>query len=95
MQDDNVHCYAVDGTSDDLDVPIKAVFADPEYVAKHNLCSINSINWARILVQISHFIYCYLQMAETVGDSVTIICPTGACGNIACKLIDKTVHYHH
>ena len=26
---------------------IKAVFADPEYVAKHNLCSINSINWAR------------------------------------------------
>ena len=26
---------------------IKAVFADPDYVAKHNLCSINSINWAR------------------------------------------------
>ena len=83
--EDNVHCYAVDGTSDDLDVPIKAVFADPEYVAEHNLCSINSINWARILVQIGHFIYCYLQMVDKVGDSVNIICPTGACGNIACK----------
>ena len=82
--DSNVHCYAVDGTSDDLDVPIKAVFSDPEYVAKHNLCSINSINWARILVQISHFIYCYLQLADTVGDTVTIVCPTGACGNITC-----------
>lgn len=81
--DSNVHCYAVDGTSDDLDVPIKAVFCDPDYVAKHNLCSINSINWARILVQISHFIYCYLQLADNIGDIVTIVCPTGACGNIA------------
>ena len=53
LQDDNVHCYAVDGTSDDLDVPIKAVFSEPEYVAEHSLCSINSINWARILVQVS------------------------------------------
>jgi len=81
--DSNVHCYAVDGTSDDLDVPIKAVFSDSDYVSQHNLCSINSINWARILVQISHFVYCYLQMADKVGDQVTIICPTGACGNIA------------
>lgn len=75
----------MDGTSDDLDVPIKSVFADPDYVSTHHLCSINSINWARILVQISHFIYCYLQMADTAGEDVTIICPTGAAGNIACE----------
>jgi threonine synthase len=81
--DENVHNFAVEGTSDDLDVPIKAVFADIEYVKTHSLCSINSINWARILVQISHYFYCYFQMAETVGDTVEIIVPTGACGNIA------------
>ena len=81
--EDNVHCFAVDGNSDELDVPIKAVFADPQYVKDNSLCSINSINWARILVQISHFIYCYLQLAETVGSLVSIVCPTGACGNIA------------
>lgn len=46
-------CFSVDGTSDDLDVPIKKVFADTDYVSKHNLCSINSINWARIMVQVS------------------------------------------
>ena len=39
--EDNVHNFGVDGTSDDLDVPIKAVFADTGYVDKHNLCSIN------------------------------------------------------
>jgi len=80
---DNVHNFAVEGTSDDLDVPIKAVFADPDYVSKNNLCSINSINWARILVQISHYVYCYLQMATEIGDKVELIVPTGACGNIA------------
>ena len=51
--DDNVHCFAVDGNSDELDVPIKAVFACPQYVKENRLCSINSINWARILVQVS------------------------------------------
>ena len=44
--------FSVDGTSDDLDVPIKKVFGDVNYVLEHNLCSINSINWARILVQV-------------------------------------------
>jgi len=81
--DDNVHNFGVDGSSDDLDVPIKAVFADPEYVAKHNLCSINSINWARILVQISHYFYCYFQLTNRIGETVEIVVPTGACGNIA------------
>jgi len=81
--DDNVHCFGVDGSSDDLDVPIKAVFADLEYTKNHHLCSINSINWARILVQISHYFWCYFQMAENVGDQVEIVIPTGACGNIA------------
>jgi len=85
--DDNVHCFGVDGSSDDLDVPIKAVFADHEYTANNNLCSINSINWARILVQISHYFYCYFQMAENVGDMVEIVIPTGACGNIASGMV--------
>merc|ERR1711915_411990 len=53
------------------------------YTANNNLCSINSINWARILVQISHYFYCYFQLAQNVGDPVEIVIPTGACGNIA------------
>ena len=49
------HCILyilVDGSSDDLDEPIKELFQDREFVKEHNLCSINSINWARILVQV-------------------------------------------
>ena len=49
--------FIVDGTSDDLDIPIKEVFLDAAYVKKHNLCSINSINWARIMVQVGTCYY--------------------------------------
>ena len=48
---DNVHNFAVEGTSDELDIPIKKIFADWEYKNRHNLCSINSLNWARVLIQ--------------------------------------------
>ena len=49
---DNVHNFAVEGTSDELDIPIKKIFGDWEYKNKHNLCSINSLNWARVLIQV-------------------------------------------
>ena len=48
---DNVHNFAVEGTSDELDIPIKKIFGDWEYKNRHNLCSINSLNWARVLIQ--------------------------------------------
>ena len=53
---------SVDGTSDDLDIPIREVFKDTEFVSKHNICSINSINWARILVQIAHHFFAYFKV---------------------------------
>ncbi len=87
---DNVHNFAVEGTSDDLDVPIKALFGDWKYKEEHNLCSINSLNWARVLVQIAHFVYCYYRVCESVGKEVEFVIPTGACGNITgllCTLI--------
>jgi threonine synthase len=54
--------FIVDGTSDDLDIPIKEVFLDSEYVKNHNLCSINSINWARIMVQVGRYYLFWYQI---------------------------------
>ena len=48
----NIIFTLVDGSSDDLDEPIKEIFLDRKFVDEHHLCSINSINWARILVQV-------------------------------------------
>ncbi len=43
----NVHVIGVDGTSDDLDVPIRNVFEDTAFCATHGVMSANSINVAR------------------------------------------------
>ena len=79
------HFSSVEGTSDDLDVPIKRIFHDsPSYARDHNLCSVNSINWARVLVQAAHHIYAYFRALEgkELGQEVEVLIPTGACGNV-------------
>ncbi|KAI0213760.1 Threonine synthase-like 2 [Lamellibrachia satsuma] len=81
VTDDNVHVYRVDGTSDDLDEPIKRCFLDAEFSEQYHLMSLNSINWARIMVQIVHFFYAYLQMCPACDGEVEVVIPTGGCGN--------------
>ena len=44
--------FLVEGSSDDLDVPIKKVLSDAAYSAKRRLLSLNSINWGRIMMQV-------------------------------------------
>ncbi|KAM4810302.1 threonine synthase-like 2 [Rhinophrynus dorsalis] len=89
--EDNVHVFAVDGTSDELDSPIKKLFADNDFVKKHNLMSTNSVNWARVMVQIAHFFYAYFQCAPStegqVLPPVEIVVPTGGAGNITAGCI--------
>ena len=47
----NVHLMGVEGSSDDLDVPLERVFGDLPFKAKHRLGSVNSVNVVRLLVQ--------------------------------------------
>ena len=83
IRDQNVHVVRTEGTSDDLDVPIKNCFSDHVYAESNHLCSINSINWARIMAQIVHFFYAYFQTCEEIGETVTFVIPTGALGHCA------------
>ncbi|KAK3599421.1 hypothetical protein CHS0354_036440 [Potamilus streckersoni] len=80
--EDNVHVFRVDGTSDDLDRPVKNVLSDVEFKRQHRLSCINSINWARIMIQTVHYFYAYLQICPSCDNEVQIIVPTGACGNV-------------
>lgn len=86
--DDNVHVFNVEGTADDIDIFIKPCFLDTEFAGEHNLCSINSINWARIMIQMVHYFHAYLQLCdEDCSDEVQIIIPTGACGNVTSGIV--------
>jgi len=41
---------------------VAGVFADEGFVAKYGVCTINSPNWARIMMQTVHFFYTYLYL---------------------------------
>lgn len=61
---------AVEGTSDDLDKPIAALFRDGNFKQRHRLGSLNSVNVARVLMQAVHYFYAYFRTvdeAQTVG----------------------------
>uniref|UniRef100_A0ACB8FTS7 Threonine synthase-like 2 n=1 Tax=Sphaerodactylus townsendi TaxID=933632 RepID=A0ACB8FTS7_9SAUR len=84
--EENVHVFLADGNSDEIDEPIKELFADEDFARRHNLMSLNSINWSRILVQMAHYFFAYFQCAPPVDAAplpvVEIIVPTGGGGNL-------------
>lgn len=64
---------------------MKALFADPEINATHRLAAVNSINWARILAQITYYFHSYFSIARQLGTSdpsVRFVVPTGNFGDI-------------
>lgn len=88
--DRNVHNVAVRGTFDDCQDTVKSLFSDPEFNKLHNLGAVNSINWARILAQITYYYYSYFTLARklsltspdpSVLDPIYVV-PTGNFGDI-------------
>ncbi|MGB0844366.1 MAG: threonine synthase [Alphaproteobacteria bacterium] len=78
---DNVHNIALDGTFDDCQDMVKAMFADTQFRNDVNLSAVNSINWGRIMAQIVY----YVTAAVRIGAperSLDVIVPTGNFGNI-------------
>lgn len=63
---------------------VKALFADPETNEKFRLAAVNSINWARILAQITYYFHAYFQLLRTSQSKpeVRFVVPTGNFGDI-------------
>jgi threonine synthase len=73
----NVHNVAVEGTFDDCQDLVKAMFADVAFRDRVRLSAMNSINWARVMAQIVY----YVTTAARLGRcSFTV--PSGNFGNI-------------
>ncbi|KAH3918483.1 threonine synthase [Parastagonospora nodorum] len=91
--DANVHNLAVDGTFDDCQDFVKALFADPEINKTHRLAAVNSINWARILAQITYFFYSYFNLIKSPSflpaSTVRFVVPTGNFGDILAGFFAK------
>jgi threonine synthase len=92
--DDNVHCISVKGDFDDCQAIVKAAFADADFKDEVKLGAINSINWARVLAQITYYYYSYLRVTDSVGDkskcpSINFAVPTGNFGDILAGFMAK------
>jgi threonine synthase len=64
---------------------VKALFADPEINRTHKLAAVNSINWARILAQITYYFHSYFSLARqttNTAPTVRFVVPTGNFGDI-------------
>ncbi|KKY19927.1 putative threonine synthase [Phaeomoniella chlamydospora] len=91
--DPNVHNLAVEGTFDDCQDTVKALFADPEMNKTHHLAAVNSINWARILAQITYYFYAYFSLlrqdAQIGPNPVKFVVPSGNFGDILAGFFAK------
>lgn len=74
----NAHAVAVEGTFDDCQDLVKAMFNDEAFRARNNLSAVNSINWSRVMAQTVY----YVTAAEALASSPTFSVPTGNFGNV-------------
>lgn len=77
----NVHAVAVKGTFDDCQALVKAMFNDHAFRDRVQLSGVNSINWARIVAQVTY----YFAAASRLGapdKAVSFSVPTGNFGDI-------------
>ena len=81
VQDANVSNIAIQGTFDDCQDLVKAMFADVPFRAELNLSAVNSINWARIAAQIPYYAAAALALGAPDRE-VAFAVPTGNFGNI-------------
>ncbi len=77
----NVHAMAVEGTFDDCQDIVKALFADGAFHREARLAAVNSINWARVMAQTVY----YVTAAVVLGAperAVAFSVPSGNFGNV-------------
>ena len=80
-RDANVHAVAVEGTFDDCQALVKAMFNHHAFRDRVRLSGVNSINWARIVAQAVY----YFTAAVALGSprqKIAFTVPTGNFGDV-------------
>ena len=81
VSDSNVHAVAIEGTFDDCQALVKAMFNHHAFRDRVRLSGVNSINWARIMAQAVY----YFTAAVALGAprrKIAFTVPTGNFGDV-------------
>ena len=81
MGADNVHNIAIEGTFDDCQALLKAMFNDAAFRERMNLAAVNSINWGRIMAQVVYYITAGLALGAP-WRRISFAVPTGNFGDV-------------
>ncbi len=89
----NVHAIAVRGTFDDCQALVKGMFNDHAFRDRVELSGVNSINWARIVAQVTYYFYAASRLPALKGSGVkgplSFAVPTGNFGDIFAGYVAK------
>ena len=86
----NIANIAVEGTFDDCQDLVKALFADAKFRQELNLAAVNSINWARIAAQVPYYIAAGLALGAPDRE-IAFSVPTGNFGNVLAGWVAKRI----
>ncbi len=77
----NIYNIAIDGSFDDAQALVKAMFNDRAFSTRFTLSAVNSINWARLMAQIVYFFYAAVRLGGP-DRPVAFSVPTGNFGDV-------------
>ena len=81
----NVHVVAIDGSFDDCQDLVKAMFNDVEFRERLGLSAVNSINWSRVMAQVVY----YVIATDHLRGNINFCVPSGNFGNVFAGWIAK------
>ncbi len=84
----SVHNIAIEGTFDDCQAIVKALFNDLPFRDGVGLAGVNSINWGRIMAQIVYYFYAGLALGAP-DRAVSFCVPSANFGNMFAGLVAK------
>ena len=87
VEEKNVYNIAIDGNFDDCQNIVKQMFSDLEFSKSINMSGVNSINWARIIVQSVYYFYTYFKLDTDKPISFSV--PTGNFGDVFAGYLAK------
>ncbi len=86
----NVHAVAIRGTFDDCQALVKAMFNDHAFRDRVALSGVNSINWARIVAQVTYYFFAASRLG-TKDAPLSFSVPTGNFGDIFAGYVAKRI----
>ena len=89
-KDKNVFNIAVEGSFDDCQNLVKAMFTDKNFANEIKMSGVNSINWARIIAQSVYYFYSYF-LIEDNDKPINFSVPTGNFGDVYAGYLAKKI----